>query len=99
MNVRQRRKGSRVDLDDRTKHDELPVGPSGGHTFEERQIHALVNHTEEADARVRNCQLIGRIRLSFARSREVFDIYAAWKRVGVVMPLAFRFVEALSSRK
>ena len=72
-------------------------GPRCGDAGEQREVHALVDHAEEAKARMRDGRLVRRIAARCAGLREVRDVDAARKRVDVGMAMPLGFVERLAA--
>ena len=68
VNVGRLRRALRIDLDDRTDQHQVPVWPQARNLLDKLQIHALVDDAEEAEPRMRNAGLIGRLLPAAARA-------------------------------
>jgi hypothetical protein len=95
VNIGLLRQAFRIDFYHRTKNYQVPVGARLCHLPEELQIHALVDHAEEAEARVGDLGLVCGVSLLLPRLPEVRSVDAAREQVDVVMPVALAFVERL----
>ncbi len=98
MDVRQPRQSGRVDLHHGADHDELPVGAPQGHRMDEGEVHAFVDHPIEAEARMRDAGLVGRLLAPFGPGApEVGDIDAGGEGMDVVVGGAPGLVEAMAA--
>jgi hypothetical protein len=70
----------------------MPVGAQVGDCREQLNVHALVDHAEETEPRMRNCSLIGQIVHLAARGCEMRGIHAARKHVHARVLLALRLI-------
>src|SRR5262249_15200509 len=89
----------RIDLRDRPEEDEVVARSQRRQRFEQREIHSLVDHAEEADARTRNGRLIDRLGKRASCLLEVLGIDAARERVDARMVAALCFEEAVPARE
>ena len=74
MNVGTLRQRCRVDLRNRHDHHDIQVRPAISQRGHETDVHALVDDTEEADARRGNRYLIAWVHTSLTRVRKVREV-------------------------
>jgi hypothetical protein len=87
----------RVDLHDRPNHHDRPFGMGIGNRRDHLQVHALVDHAVEAEARPRQRALIVRSCVHGTSPREMRTVDARRERVDVRMAVLLRLVEAVAA--
>src|SRR5689334_4256770 len=94
MNIWIARQGARIDLDDGSHHDKLPFRVRFRHGAQQRHIEALVDYTEESEARMRKVRLILSFRDTVRGGGEVPRIHAAGEAINAGMTVFLRAVQA-----
>src|SRR5688500_1189584 len=97
MYVRQLWKTVITDLCHGAHHYDVPFRLPPGNALDKIEIHAFVNHTEEADARMWYCFLIRRVDRIQPRFVKMFGIDAACKRMYIRMSVLFRFIQTVAT--
>ena len=88
-----------VDLDHRPQQDKVDLWAQPGQVPQQVHIEPFVDHAVEADPRVRDCRLIGRVGLRLQRGGKVFRFDGTREREHIMVLRAFVLVQGPSAGK
>src|SRR4051794_29232727 len=99
MNIRIMGKRLRIDLHNRSKHDEMPVGSGLRYIIDQFNVETFIYHSEKSKSGMWNILLCNRIFLMQTCSTKMMFVYTAWERINVVMLIFFRFINTMPTCK
>src|SRR5688572_29496427 len=97
MDVRSLRQVGRIDLHDRADDHDRPFGMGVGERSEKLEVHPLVDHSVESEARRSDAGMIVRLAVDGAGPAEMVAVDARREGMDVRVPVLLRLVEAVAT--